>query len=126
MYAFCELFNNFVKSIGMRIHLIKKQTIEEFKRVYPSSRAPFRAWLSIIRRAEWNSPEDIQHTFGSADLLGNGSNRVVFDIGGNNYRMICHYVFGEREIHLFVCWIGTHAEYTKLCLQNKQFNISEY
>lgn len=110
----------------MKVHLIKKETIEEFKRVYPSSRAPFRAWLSIVRCAVWHRPEDILDTFGSADLLGNGSSRVVFDIGGNNYRMICHYVFGEREIHLFICWIGTHADYTKLCLNNKQFIISEY
>ncbi|QEH42809.1 type II toxin-antitoxin system HigB family toxin [Chitinophaga sp. XS-30] len=110
----------------MKIHLIKKQTIEEFKRVHPSARAPFRAWLSIIRRAVWQRPEDIIDTFGSADLLGNGSNRVVFDIGGNNYRMICHYVFGEREVHLFICWIGTHAGYTRLCLDNKQYKISVY
>lgn len=72
-------------------------------------------WLWVIKRVDWNSPEDILSTFNSADLLGNGTNRVVFNIGGNNYRMICHYVFGEKQAHLFVCWIGTHAEYDKLC-----------
>jgi mRNA interferase HigB len=34
--------------------------------------------------ADWNEPGDISETFRSADLLGNGSNRVVFDIAGNN------------------------------------------
>jgi mRNA interferase HigB len=51
---------------------------------------------------------------------------VVFDIGGNNYRMICKYVFGEREIHLFVCWIGTHADYDALCKKNEQYTISKF
>lgn len=110
----------------MKIHLIRKESIEAFKRVYPSSRAPFRAWLSILKNARWACPADILKTFGSADLLGNGSNRVVFGIGGNNYRMICHYVFGQREMHLFISWIGTHAAYTALCREGKQYTICEY
>jgi mRNA interferase HigB len=53
-------------------------------------------------------------------LLGNGSKKVVFDIGGNNFRMICSYSIGRKEFHLFVNWIGTHAEYDKLCKNNEQ------
>ncbi|WP_298608866.1 type II toxin-antitoxin system HigB family toxin [uncultured Spirosoma sp.] len=56
----------------------------------------------------------MKDTFGAADLLGNGTNRIVFDIGGNYYRMICKYAFGKNQVHLFVCWIGAHAEYVKL------------
>ena len=69
---------------------------------------------------------DILDTFCSVDLLGKGYNRVVFDIGGNNYRMIGQYAFGETEVHLFVCWIGTHAEYDKLCKDNKQYSVNVY
>jgi mRNA interferase HigB len=65
-------------------------------------------------------------TFGSADLLGNRSSRVVFDIAGNTYRMICKYAFGVKQVHLFVCWIGTHAEYDKLCKLNEQHAVSDY
>jgi len=39
----------------------------------------------------------IKYTFGTTDLLGKGSNRVCFDIGGNNYRMICKIAFGEKK-----------------------------
>lgn len=59
-------------------------------------------------------------------MLGNGTSRVVFDIGGNHYRLIASYAFGERQVHLFVCWIGTHAEYTKLCAKNQQYTINLY
>ena len=72
------------------------------------------------------APLDILETFGAGDLLGRGSNRVVFDIGGNNYRMICKYAFGERQVHLFICWIGTHAEYDKLCAGREQYTITNY
>jgi mRNA interferase HigB len=110
----------------MKIHLIKKQTIQAFTEKYASSKNPFAYWLAIIKLADWNEPADIMATFGSADLLGNGSNRVVFDIAGNNFRMICKYLFGEMQVHLFICWIGTHAEYTKVCKEKEQYTINNY
>ena len=90
------------------------------------ARNSFRLWLSSLKRADWEQPEDIIALFNSADLLGKGSNRVVFDIGGNNYRMICKYLFGVTSVHLYVKWIGTHAEYDKVCSAGKQYNINEY
>ena len=110
----------------MKVHLIKRQTIEDYAAGNSSSRIGFAIWLSIIGNVDWNEPNDILATYGTADLLGNGSNRVVFNIGGNKYRMICKYHFGEKQIHLFVCWIGTHAEYTKLCNNSKQYLINNY
>lgn len=86
----------------------------------------FEGWLAIVKRVNWIEPSDIVSTFNSADILGNGSQRVVFNIGGNNYRLICKYHFGDARVHLFVKWIGTHAEYTRLCNENKQFEIDNY
>jgi mRNA interferase HigB len=68
----------------------------------------------------------MQITFPGTDLLGDGSNRAVFDIGGNKYRMIGKYAFGDNQVHLFVCWIGTHAEYNKLCKAGEQYHVSKY
>lgn len=110
----------------MRVHLIKRQTIGLFVAKNARGRSSFQNWLTVARFADWNKPEDIRKTFGTADLLGNGSDRVVFDLGGNSYRIICKYVFGEKQVHLFVCWIGTHAEYDKLCADNQQYLISNF
>ena len=110
----------------MRVHLIKKQSIEDYVLKNSRSRASFEIWLSIIKRVDWKEPIEIISTFNSADILRKGSNRVVFNIGGNNYRMICKYHFGETKVHLFVKWIGTHANYTKLCNDGKQYEIDEY
>ena len=110
----------------MKVHLIKKQTIEEFATENARSKSSFEKWLGAIKYADWDQPSDIKKTFSSADLLGGGSNRVVFDIGGNTYRMIGKYLFGNKNAHLFICWIGTHAEYDKLCNEKKQYEISVY
>lgn len=110
----------------MKVHLIRKDTIEDYVIAHARSRTSFADWLGGIKYADWETPENILETFGSADLLGGGSDRVVFDIGGNKFRMICKYAFGKKQIHLFICWIGTHAEYDKLCVNHQQYNISEY
>ena len=110
----------------MKVHLIKRQSIESFVSENAQSKQAFEIWLSIIKRVEWEMPYDIIITFNSADILGNGSERVVFNIGGNKYRMICKYYFGEARVHLFVNWIGTHAAYTKLCNDGNQYTVNVY
>lgn len=110
----------------MKVHLIKKQSIEDYVLKNTRSRVSFQIWLSIVKQADWNNPNEIVSTFKSADILGKSSDRVVFNIGGNKYRLICKYHFGKARVHLFVKWIGTHAEYTKLCNEGKQNEIDVY
>lgn len=110
----------------MKVRLIKRKSIEDFALQNARSRSSFRIWLALLKRADWNEPGNIADTFGSADLLGKGSNRVVFDIAGNNYRMICKYHFGITRLHLYIKWIGTHAEYTELCDNNEQYTVNIY
>lgn len=110
----------------MKVHLIKKQTIEDYALGQARSRVSFGIWLSALSGADWNKPEDIKATFGSADILGKSSSRAVFNIGGNNYRMICKYAFGRKQVHLFVCWIGTHAEYDELCDKEEQYTVENF
>lgn len=110
----------------MKVHLIKKQSIEDYILKNARGRVSFEVWLSIIKRVDWNEPKEIISTFTSADILGKGSDRVVFNIGGNNFRLNCKYHFGNTRVHLFIKWIGTHAEYTKLCNEGKQYEIVVY
>jgi len=110
----------------MKIHLVKEQTIRDYMAANANSRIGFELWLSVLEFADWNSPEDIMSSYPTADLLGGGTNRVVFDIGGNKHRLICKYHFGLKQVHLFVYWIGTHAEYSKLCKKEEQFKVKDY
>jgi mRNA interferase HigB len=110
----------------MTVHIIKELTIRVYIQANARSRPSFEEFLSKLKYANWERPTDMKDTFSGTDLLGKGSNRVVFNIGGNTYRLICKYAFGDKQVHLFICWIGTHAEYTKVCDDQMQFVISNY
>ena len=70
----------------------------------------YNAWLAIVDRAQWRTPEDVKASYPKASLL-KGS-RVVFNIKGNDYRLIAsvQYQAGVLVIRFF----GTHAEYEKI------------
>ena len=71
---------------------------------------PLRAWVHIVQAASWSKPTDIKEMFRSADIIGN--NRVVFDIGGNKYRLVAavHY----RGQRIYIRFIGTHRDYDRI------------
>ncbi len=123
-----SLFVNISLNLSeMKVHLIKRKTIEDYVAQNSGSRKAFENWLSKLKFADWNSPNDIMSTFGTADILGNGSDRVVFDIKGNNYRLICTYSFTMgNQVRLFVNWIGTHSKYDTLCKTGNQYNVNEF
>lgn len=66
-----------------------------------------RAWVHLVRAVEWSKPTNVKAMFRSADVLAGG--RVVFNIGGNKYRLVAavHY----RGKRIYVRFIGTHREY---------------
>ena len=110
----------------MKVHLIKEKTIRDYIAEHAGSKISFEDWLSKVKLADWELPGDIKNSFPGADLLGKGSFRVVFDIAGNRFRMICKYGFGDSEVHLFVCWIGTHSKYDTLCKEGQQYTVNAY
>lgn len=78
-------------------------------RKHANSRPSLSAWLDEAEAADWKTSQDIKDRFRSADFLS--GNRVVFDIGGNNYRLavLVRYQNGI----LLIQKIGTHSEYSK-------------
>lgn len=110
----------------MKVNLVKEQTLLNYAKKHAESKASCMDFISKIESADWDKPEDIKKTFASADNLGDGSSRVVFNIGGNNHRIICKYRFGNTSVRLYVLWLGTHAEYTTLCNDGKQFTADNH
>jgi len=68
---------------------------------------PLRTWVRVVRAASWSDPVAIKKVFNSADVLGDG--RVVFDIGGNKYRLITWVNFKHGVV--YVRFIGSHRDY---------------
>ena len=74
------------------------------------SRKRISAWHAEAKTATWRTPHDIKVRFRSADFLP--GNRVVFDIGGNEYRIIvvAQYAAGVLDIR----FAGDHKEYVRV------------
>ena len=53
---------------------------------------------------------DIKNDFNSVDYVG--TNRYVFNIKGNDFRLIVIIIFVSQKI--YVRFIGTHSEYNKI------------
>lgn len=107
----------------MRVRLLKEKTVRDFAQNHANAEDHFKNWLqTVLKYADWKEPNDITDTV-KGNLLGGGSNRVVFDIGGNGpnaCRIICEYFFGQKKVHLYVNWIGTHEEYNRLTEPEKR------
>ena len=84
-----------------------KRRLQEFWARHPRAMAPLQAWYRLVRQAQWNGPHDVRAQFNSADFVGD--NRVVFNIGGNNYRVVVRVSYPYRQV--LVKFVGTHAEY---------------
>lgn len=96
----------------MRIVTFKR--IKEFSEKYADSETALEEWVYKISVAKWKNLADLKVTFGSADYIGN--NRFVFNIKGNNYRLVAIIIFASQKV--YIRFIGTHEEYNKTDCRN--------
>ena len=79
----------------------------------PSHRAAegaLKAWFAEARLAQWSSPQAVKDHYANASIVGN--NRIVFNIKGNDYRLIVAIAYKMQ--YIYIKFIGTHAEYDKV------------
>jgi mRNA interferase HigB len=91
------------------VRIISRRTLREFwdQRSHRDAEQPLRAWFSEVRRAAWRAPADIKAGYRSASFVG--GDRVVFNIGGNKYRLVVAVKYSAQLV--FIRFIGTHVEY---------------
>lgn len=78
-------------------------------------RKSFLKFYHKLQESQWEKPSDILSTFGSADIVKcQQQNRLVFNVGGNKYRLVCGYHFGHSRILLFIKFVGSHTDYDKI------------
>lgn len=88
------------------MNVLTLATLREFWQRYPEAEEPLRRWLGIVRGATYASFAEVKAAFGDADWV---SGFIVFDIGGNKFRLIVRPNFeGQRFKIVFV---GTHTQY---------------
>jgi len=92
------------------VRIIAKRTLRDFWTKHADSEQQLKAWYRETEKTEWENINDLKKDYPSASILQ--GNRIVFNIKGNNYKLIVKFSFEYQ-----ICWIrfiGTHAEYDKI------------
>ncbi|MBD0266266.1 MAG: type II toxin-antitoxin system HigB family toxin [Tolypothrix sp. Co-bin9] len=90
------------------MQVISRSRLVEFWEKYPNAQNSLRSWYKLTTLAEWQNFVDLRQVFTSADQV---SNLTVFNIGGNNYRLIALVDYNYQKV--FIRHVLTHAEYDK-------------
>ncbi len=90
------------------MHIISRKALRLFWEQYPDSETPLARWYKIMQHTDFRDWGELRAVFPSADKVGDS---IVFNIGGNKYRLIC--VVHFRRGKVYVRHVLTHAEYDK-------------
>ncbi len=92
------------------MRIIAKRTLRQFWQRHPAAEGALRTWYQVVQSADWLGPEQVKRQFGSASFVAD--NRIVFNIGGNKYRLVVRVSYPARLV--YIRFIGTHAEYDRI------------
>ena len=90
------------------MRIISRRALLDFGADHADATELLDNWYRRAKSAQWNSLDDVQSDYRSADQAGDC---VVFNIKGNKYRLIVKIRYDKQLI--FVRYIFTHAEYDK-------------
>lgn len=93
------------------MQVIARKALKDFWTRHHQAEIPLTTWYLAVSKADWTGPADIKDAFGtSVDFVGD--NRVIFDIGGNKFRLIVHVAYKFHRV--LIKFVGTHKEYDKI------------
>ena len=89
------------------MRVISKATLVNFWLKHPASQQALQNWFEDASHAQWKTSQDIKRRYASASFVA--ANRVVFNIKGNDYRLVVAVAY--RFAALYIKFVGTHAQY---------------
>lgn len=98
------------------MRIIARRTLREFvaslagQKSQPAVKAALDAWFDEVSKASWASTADVKRLYATASVVT--SERIVFNIKGNDYRLVVSVDF-EKAI-VWIKWIGTHRAYDQI------------
>lgn len=94
------------------MRIIKEKTLTEYCRLnnYKQATESLKAWIYEVKFSSWENANELKTIYGNASIIS--SKRVVFNIKGNDYRLIVDIEYKLKII--FIVWFGTHKEYHKI------------
>jgi len=98
------------------MRVIARRTLREFveskarHKDHRALKAAIDAWFDEVRKADWRSAADVKRRYATASVVT--ADRIVFNIKGNDYRLVVAVDFEKRIV--WIKWIGTHAQYDRI------------
>ena len=90
------------------MHIITRKRIVEFSHLHSDAESSLDNWYRIVKSKDFTSFADLRQSFARADQVGR---LTVFDIGGNEYRLIAYVAYSQKRV--YIRHILTHDEYCK-------------
>jgi mRNA interferase HigB len=92
------------------MRIVTCKGIKEFIKIHTDSENPLNFWYHTVTAKEWNNLNELRQDFNKVDYVGN--HRFVFNIKGNDYRLVAIISFNAKKI--YIGFIGTHSAYDKI------------
>jgi mRNA interferase HigB len=92
------------------LHVIARKTLVGFWTSHPDAKEGLQAWFQEAKAAGWKNSAELKSQHGTASIVN--SERAVFNICGNTYRLIVRINYGSGTV--FIRFIGTHVEYDRI------------
>ena len=92
------------------LKIFSRGTLRSFWEKHGDCELQLKTWYREAEKSEWESINKLKIEYPSASILKD--NRIVFNIKGNDYRLIVKFNF-EYQL-AWIRFIGTHAEYGKI------------
>jgi mRNA interferase HigB len=95
------------------LRVIARGTLARFvaslagRRGQAAVKAALDAWFHEVRHASWENSADLKRLYATASILS--SDRVVFNIKGNDFRLVAMVDYRRRTV--YIKWVGSHADY---------------
>lgn len=77
-------------------------------------------WFNEFSKLDFGNFNELKKVYGNASVINN--NRVVFNIKGNDFRLVVSVNFIQRAV--YVIWFGTHREYDKINVETVAFDTT--
>lgn len=90
------------------MRLISNKALREYAGTHPDAGSSLLGWRRVVERGQFGSFAELRRSFRAVDKVGE---YFVFNIGGNNHRLIAAIHFNTQI--LYVRAVMTHAEYDK-------------
>jgi mRNA interferase HigB len=90
------------------VRIVNEERLTRFVREHPEAKSAMLRWAAIARVSQWRSLVEVRNSFRSADQV---CECTVFDILGNNYRLVARIHYADQTVTLYHFF--THKQYDR-------------